>query len=177
MKLSALTVLTILIQFSGYAQEKSALIIKDYGIINNVDNVVKPDPTKKYKIVIDLKTSVEDPAKLNRGLENVARMLNLHAAGGVPAENLEVAVAVHGGATPIILDEKGYGRKYGVSNPNLDLLADLKEAGVELYICSQSLIGRKYEMEEVDQNVQIALSMLTIVSEKMVDGYHLMVFQ
>ena len=159
------------------AQTKSSLIIKDYGVINDLENVRKPQADQKIKIVIDLKTAVDDPTKLNRGLDNVARLLNLHAAGGISPENLSVAVAVHGGATPIILDDKGYGNKYGVANPNAELIKQLDKAGVELFVCAQSMIARKYDMDQVDPEVEIALSMLTIVTEKMNEGYHLMVFQ
>lgn len=159
------------------AQEKSNKIIKDYGIIWDLDGVVKPSSDQPVKMIIDLKTKIDDPEKVNRGLDNIARMLNLHAAGGISAENLQFAVAVHGGATPIILDDKGYGKKYGVSNPNTELLEQLEDAGVEVYVCSQSMIARKYNLDQVDPTVDKALSMLTIVTEKMNDGHHLMVFQ
>jgi intracellular sulfur oxidation DsrE/DsrF family protein len=169
--------LLLFISLQLSAQVKSNKIIKDYGIINDLEGVVKPKVDDTYKIVIDLKTKVESPSKVNRGLDNVARLLNLHAAGGISAENLHVAVAVHGNATPIILNDKGYRAKYGIKNPNAELIHQLTEAGVEIYICAQSLIGRKYGLQNVNEEVPIALSMLTVVTEKMNEGHHLMVFQ
>ena len=104
-------------------------------------------------------------------------MLNLHAAGGIAPENIKVAVAVHGGATPLVLSNDGYEAKYGIKNPNLELIKQLKEANVEIFVCGQSLIGRNYAFESVHTEIEIALSMLTVVTEKRIVGYQLLVFQ
>lgn len=134
-----------------------------------------PDKTQEYKIVINLMPANDD--KVNKGLINVARALNLHAVGGVPKEQLHVAVAIHYTATPIVLNNIGYQKKYGVNNPNIMLIKQLKDAGVEIYICGQSLVARKYAFEDVNPDITIALSMLTVVTEKMMKGYSLLVFQ
>jgi len=162
---------------TGYAQTPANPIIKDYGTIYSLDNVNLPDKTKEYKIVIDLKPPNDDYTKVNKGLINVARALNLHAVGGVPLEQLHVAVAIHYTATPIVLNNVGYQKKYGVDNPNLELISKLKDAGVEIYICGQSLVARKYAFENVNPDITIGLSMLTVVTEKMMKDYSLLVFQ
>jgi intracellular sulfur oxidation DsrE/DsrF family protein len=170
-------ILLSIISFTTYAQTPANPIIKDYGTIYGLDNVTLPDKTQEYKIVIDLKPSNDDYDKVSKGLINVARALNLHAEGGVPKEQLHVAVAIHYTATPIVLNNVGYQKKYGVNNPNLKLIKQLKDAGVEIYICGQSLVARKYAFEDVNPDVAIALSMLTVVTEKMMKGYSLLVFQ
>ena len=162
---------------TSHAQTAANPIIKDYGTIYGLDNVTLPDKTQEYKIVIDLKPSNNDFDKVNKGLINVARALNLHAVGGIPKEQLHIAVAIHYTATPIVLDNVGYQKKYGVDNPNLELISQLKDAGVEIYICGQSLVARKYAFENVNPDITIALSMLTVVTEKMGEGYSLLVFQ
>jgi predicted peroxiredoxin len=86
-------------------------------------------------------------------------------------------VAIHYTATPIVLNNVGYQKKYKVDNPNLELIKQLKEAGVEIFICGQSLVARKYAFEDVNPDVAIALSMLTVVTEKMAKGSSLLVFQ
>ena len=159
------------------AQSPANPIIKDYGTINKIDGVKENDKNLDYKIVIDLKSSNENYDNVNKGLNNVARLLNLHGVAGIPEEKLHVAVAVHYTATPIILNNEGYKKKYGVDNPNLDLINQLKAAGVELYVCGQSLIARNYAFEDVNPKVEIGLSMLTVVTEKMMKGYQLLVFQ
>jgi intracellular sulfur oxidation DsrE/DsrF family protein len=161
----------------GQAQTPANPIIKNYGTIYAIDNVEPQDSELDYKIVIDLKSSNDNYDKVNSGLNNVARMLNLHGVAGVPGYKLKVAVAVHYTATPIILNNTGYQKKYGVDNPNLELINELKEAGVELFVCGQSLVARKYAFEDVNPQVETALSMLTVVTEKTMNGYQLLVFQ
>ncbi len=169
--------LLLLLSFNLFGQKKSSEIISNYGIIWDIEGVVKPSGDQPVKIIIDLKTKIDSPEKVNRGLDNVARMLNLHAAGGISIENLQFAVAVHGGATPVILNNEGYSEKFGIPNPNIDLLQKLEDVGVEVYVCSQSMITRKYNLDQVDKTVEKALSMLTIVTDKMNKGHNLMVFQ
>ena len=176
-KLHFLLSFLLLGSLSAYSQTPVNPIIKDFGTIYSIDNAQLPAKDKDYKIVIDLKASNADYSKVNRGLINVARALNLHGAGGVPAERLHMAVAIHSTSTPIVLNDVGYQKKYGVDNPNLKLIDQLKEAGVDIYICGQSLVARKYAFEDVNPDVKIALSMLTVVSEHTMNGYSLLVFQ
>jgi len=159
------------------AQKPANPIIKDYGTIYQIEEAIPTDTKLTYKIVIDLKASNDSYKKVNPGLNNVARMLNLHGAAGIPPQQIKVAVAVHYTATPIVLTNEGYQKKYGVDNPNLGLIEELKAAGVELYVCGQSLVARKYEFAEVNPQVSIGLSMLTVVTEKMMTGYELLVFE
>ena len=100
---------------NSQAQTPSNLIVADYGTISDIDNVVDPNADLEYRIVIDLKAASPDPSRINPGLNNVARMLNLHAAGGIKPENLKVTTAIHGSATYTVLDNVGYREKYGVS--------------------------------------------------------------
>lgn len=169
--------LAITLWIPALSQTPANPIIKDYGTINKLDGVTPSDVGIDYKIVVDLKSSNDDFKSVNKGLNNVARMLNLHGVAGVPKEKLHIAVAVHYTATPIILDNIGYQKKYGVDNPNLELIEQLKDAGVELYVCGQSLVARDYAFENVNPQVNIGLSMLTVVTEKMMKGYQLFVFE
>ncbi|MEL7148340.1 MAG: DsrE family protein, partial [Bacteroidota bacterium] len=127
----------------AFAQERVAPLIKNYGAIYDIAEAsVKPDPSLKYKIVVDAKTG-GDADQLAFALNNVARMLNLHVIGGVQPENLEVVVAIHGGATKAIMKNEAYQKRYETDNPNIELIKELAEAGVKLVVCGQSLTGRK----------------------------------
>jgi intracellular sulfur oxidation DsrE/DsrF family protein len=169
--------LTLFVVSQSYAQSPSNLIIADYGTVYDIESAVDPNPDLDYKIVIDLKAASSDPARINPGLNNVARMLNLHAAGGVSLENLKVTAAIHGSATHSVLDNKGYQKKYGMDNPNLKLISQLKASGVELYICGQSLLARNNGLDNINPDITIALSMLTVVTEHQMKGYGLLVFE
>ena len=176
-KVLILLLIAVVVSGTTLAQTPANPIIKDYGTIKKLDGVAPNDPDIDYKIVVDLKSSNDNFKSVNKGLNNVARMLNLHGVAGVPKEKMHIAVAVHYTATPIILDNTGYQKKYGVDNPNLELIKQLKDAGVELYVCGQSLVARQYAFEEVNPKVEIAQSMLTVVTEKTMKGYQLLVFE
>jgi len=125
--------------------------------------------------VIDV-FSGENPTQLNAALNNVARMINLHAIAGVHPDSIHVVLAIHGQATKTVLNDDGYVSRYTIKNPNRNLIIALKEAGVKLTVCGQSLIGRKIDLNEVNKDVEIATSMLTTVTTYQLKGYTLLKF-
>jgi intracellular sulfur oxidation DsrE/DsrF family protein len=162
----------ILTMGNVYAQSYTYPIIKNYGGIYDVpDAIEKPDPTQEYKIVIDLAGGSDRPGDLNFGLNNIARMINLHVIGGVPKERLSVIVAVHNEASYTILDNSQYMEKYKTDNPNLALYKELREAGVKFYVCGQSLVARKIDRKRISEDVGIATSMLTVLTTYQLKGY------
>ncbi len=132
---------------------------------------MKPDPSLRYKIVVDVYSGAPEPTELAAGLNNVARMLNLHAVGGVPADSMDVVIAIHGGATFATLDNDAFKEKYGVDNPNIPLVKELKAAGVKLVVCGQSLTGREIPLSVIQPEIEVATSMLTTVSMYQLRGY------
>lgn len=170
--------LSLCLSIPLFAQEakKSNSVITDYGTVWSLPQTVQPDSKLSYRIVIDLKSKPENPNKINPGLYQIARFLNLLGAGGIPSDQVKLAVAVHGSSTSSILDNKAYQEVHQVDNPNIDLIRQLKAAGVDLYVCGQSLKARGYQAVQVNPDIQVGLSMLTVVSEHMMRGYHLMVF-
>ena len=152
------------------------LVIKKFGGIYPIDQAtVLPDAKQKYNIVIDV-FSGEDPTQLNAALNNVARMINLHAIAGVHSDSINVVLAIHGEATKTVLNDDGYESRYNIKNPNHDLIIALKEAGVKLTVCGQSLVGRKIDPDEVNENIELATSMLTTVTTYQLKGYTLLKF-
>lgn len=175
MKLSSiLCSITLLLFFSGYvhAQKAQFPIVKGYGGIFDIpDAVEKPDPSMKYRIVVDIVTADEDPKVLSSSLNNVARMINIHAIGGVPKENIEVVLGIHGLMAFAIQDNESYKKRYGVDNPNLGILKALDEAGVQMFICGQSMVARNIPKETLAPEIQIATSMLTVLTTYQLKGY------
>ena len=162
---------------SVQAQEKVFPVVKSFGGIYEIPNAtVTPDGDQVYKIVIDVNSGPKLPHELNPALNNVARMINLHAVGGVPANQIKVVLAIHGKATDAILDNASYENKYEMANPNVNLIRALKDAGVKIAVCGQSLIGRDYDTEQVLDEVEIATSMLTTVTSYQQKGYSFLAF-
>ncbi len=84
----------------------------------------------------------------------------------------EFAVVFHGDATLAVLNDDAYSAKFNAKgNPNLDLLHQLHEQGVELFVCGQTLISKEAKPEEVAVFVDTAVSALTVVVNLQADGY------
>lgn len=171
------TLFLVALSISAYCQTSQFPIVKGFGGIYEIPEATeKPDPKAEYKIIIDLVSAADDPKKINRMVDNIARMVNLHGIAGVPKENIKVKVAVHGGAIFSILNDKEYQKINGVKNPNLPVFQALKDAGVEFYICGQSLIARNMKTTDMWEGAEIALSMLTTLTTYVPQGYMLMRF-
>jgi intracellular sulfur oxidation DsrE/DsrF family protein len=175
MKLKATLFLTaLLVTQLLNAQDKPWVnpIIKNYGRVLDLPDIeLKPDADREYKILIELVHDMENPKRLNFSANNVARLINLHAIGGVKPENLKVAVVVHGQATNSVVSDEAYQKKYEVESPYVDFYKELADAGVELVVCGQSLNIFGQDPEDVLPNVQIATSALTAVTTFQLNGY------
>ncbi|SDZ00005.1 MULTISPECIES: DsrE family protein [Rhodonellum] len=157
---------------ASFSQNAQFPIVKGHGGIYEIpDATENPDPNAVYKIIVDLTFSAEDPTKVNRMVDNIARMINLHGLAGTPKENIKVKVVVHGGAIFTVLKDEAYEKLYGVKNPNLDVFKALQESGVEVYICGQSLVARALRTSDVWEGTQIALSALTTLTTYIPQGY------
>jgi len=164
--------LAFLCSAACFGQEKVSPAIPYFGEVFPVpEATVLPDSFMVYRIVVDVKTGSPDADQISQGLHNVARMINLHHLGGVTEDNMEVVIAIHGDATYSILNNEAYRKKYRVNNPNLDIIRELKVAGVQLTVCGQSLRGRKVKPEDVLREVEVATSMLTTLSTCQMRGF------
>ncbi|MTI40693.1 DsrE family protein [Fulvivirga lutimaris] len=176
-KFISLTAFLILSITIANSQDRVNPVVSPFGGIYDIpEATIKADPELEYKIVIDLVTGNDDVKEFNWSLNNVARMLNLHAVGGADISKMKVVVAIHGEATYSIAIDKRYKAKYGLENPNKELIKALTDAGVTIAVCGQSLKGRGIATDEVLEEVQIATSMLTTVTTHQLKGYALLKF-
>jgi len=172
-----LAVLFVLAANSLSAQQMINPVIKGFGGIMDAPHATeKPDPNMEYKIVIDVATGESDPKQAMYSLVNVARLLNLHAMGGVPKENMHVVLAIHANAVWSVLDNDSYKAKYGVDNPHIPLFKELNDAGVKIFACSQSLMGRNIDHKKLAPGVEVATSMLTTLTTYQLKGYAMLKF-
>lgn len=159
------------------AQEMINPVITNYGSIGDAPHAsLKPDSKQAYRIVIDLASGEENKAELLFSLNNVARLLNLHVMGGVAEEQLDVVVAIHGGAIWAAMNNETYKKTFGVDNPNIELLKKLKQSGVRLAVCSQSLFKRKINTSELVPDLEVATSALTTLTSYQLKGYAVLKF-
>jgi len=152
-------------------------VIEGYGGVFRIpDATLTADPDQLYEVVFELATGPEDPADLNKAVNAVARFLNMHAQAGVPAENMKVVAVMHAGAAKAVLTDDAYRQRFQTDNPNLPLLRQLDEAGVELYLCGQSAAARGFDQDEIAPEIRMALSAMTVLIHKQREGYQMVAF-
>lgn len=122
---------------------------------------LKYDKKLNYKVVIDITDTPGDSSKIMRTLREVGRTFNLNMANGVPQRKLSMAVVIHGGAINGILNNEAYQKKYGILNPNLEVIAQMKKEGIEFFVCAQILAFRRVPEEDITKDVELALSAKT----------------
>jgi intracellular sulfur oxidation DsrE/DsrF family protein len=149
--------------------------IQNYGKMHNLpDSAFKPQPGHTYKVVFAMTQAAAQPDKVNPALDHVARTVNLYAASGVPLAKLKFVAVAYGAATPLALDDAHYREAYGVPNPNLPLIVQLKKAGVTIAVCGQAVAEHHFQYDWISANITLALSALTTITTLQQQGYALM---
>jgi len=151
----------------------AAPLIEGVGEFAPVENAGEPiDPTLDYKVVM-IATEAGENGEAAPALERAARLVNLLAASGVPAQRRHVAIIIYGPATMGVLTEAARtSRKLG-PNPSAAAIGKLIAAGVSVRVCGQALAGKKIGREEVLPGVEVDLSALTTVVNLQLKGYAL----
>jgi intracellular sulfur oxidation DsrE/DsrF family protein len=155
------------------AQTNYTPIFKNNGKVFDVPTAVDViDHKATYKILIDINTSPGLPADVNENIENIARIVNLHAAAGISRKKMKVIAVFHGAAVAGLVNNEVYKEKNKVDiNPNLALLKALNEEGVELYVCGQTLARRNIDAKTISTDVVPVLSAITTISTYAAKGY------
>ena len=125
----------------------------------------------KYRVVFDVKDYPEGMDNLNIELENVARFINMHGQHGVPLEDMDIAVVVHGKALFAAMNNETYIEMHGIDNPSLTLMNELAGAGVKLFACGQSLGFRGLDKSVLADTVKVSLSAMTTLVPLQAEGY------
>ncbi len=140
--------------------------------INNPDE--KIDPNLHYKLLMEFTQAATKPEKakeFNGSLVEVARIVNLHIAAGVPRSNLEVVVVTHGSALFSLLDDMHYQKKFKLDNPNAKLVKELQDAGISFVACGQAMKFLDIEKESMLPGIRLAYSAKTAISTYGLKGF------
>ncbi len=140
--------------------------------VKNVND--KPEANKVYKLLFDFTengTKADMVDKPNQGIEEIARVLNLHVASGINPKNLKVTVLVHSLALMSVLNNEVYQKKFNVSNPNADLIDQMQKAGVHFVVCGQSINMRGIADIELYKSVFVAESAMVALTKYQTAGY------
>lgn len=128
-------------------------------------------PRSGAKVVFDV-THDTKSADINKGLDRVARLLNLYGSAGLKASDVKIALVLHGESTKAALSDTAYKTRFDIEkNPNLPLIKKLQDLGVEIYVCGQALNYKNFEDTEVAEHIPVASAALTVVTNKQADGF------
>jgi intracellular sulfur oxidation DsrE/DsrF family protein len=134
----------VIIGFGKHAPVQTATVNKD----------------TKLKVAFDIGKPAEG-GKINHKIDSLARFINMHVTSGVKAENIELALVVHGKASFDILDHATYQKLYSMDNPNKPLIQALLKNNVRIMLCGQT--GNAYEIaqSQLIDGIEVELSAMT----------------
>ena len=148
--------------------------IESFGPVVTVDSELAIPTDHQYKVVFELMRPAESSEEANGWIESVARFINMQVEAGVPRENLDIKVVIHGRATTEVLNNEAYRARFGVDNPNVPLFEALSEAGADLYVCAQAAQLFDVPLDQIAAHVQVALSAMTAVVLFQSQGYQVL---
>jgi intracellular sulfur oxidation DsrE/DsrF family protein len=137
---------------------------------------MQPDKNRIYKAIYDATKAAQQSSQIVPALNMAGSELNALKVCHVPLNHAKFVVVFHGEAVNGILDNAHYKEKYGIDNPNLQVLSDLKKAGVQLFVCGQYLLAENIDFKIVSPDVTVASDALIVLMSFQNDGYALMSF-
>ena len=108
-----------------------------------------PDPKTDYKVVFADGQDAKNPGDVNPMLPTIATYVNTLGKYGVPAEHRHIVIMFHQ-RTPdidIVMTNEAYKERYNRDNPNIAIIHALKQAGVDIRVCGQGLLGQEDRLE------------------------------
>lgn len=135
-----------------------------------------PAKDRIYRAVWDATRDADAPGHLLPAIDMAGSELNALGASRLPVSLARFVLVFHGPAVNGILDAEAYRAKFGVDNPNLEALAQMKKVGVEMFVCGQYLAAEKIDPRTLSKDVRVASDALLVLIEYQQDGYALMGF-
>ena len=143
------------------------------GVIPVPDATEIPDPTLDYKFLFELTSLNPDSAakEVDYGLAEVARVINLHVASGVPLKKISVVIVIHAGALKAFGTNVYYKEKFKTDNPNIKVVDELKKLGAKFIACGQAMNFLEVKKEDMLPDVKVSLTAQTVISSYQLKGY------
>jgi intracellular sulfur oxidation DsrE/DsrF family protein len=164
----------IMLGYSGRAwtQTDHKLPLAGYEAAKDIPGAKElPDPSVDYKVVFSVAANAK-PDEIHPTLKTIALYLNTLAHNGVPPNHRHIAAVFHqGGGDAVLANDVYKARHDGMDNPNIAMLRELQQAGVELRVCGQGLLGKKLGPSQVLPAVQVDLWAMTTMVNLQLRGY------
>ena len=142
--------------------------------VKNQDEV--PDPKMQDKLLFELTSNNPDSTikEVNYGLVEVARVINLHVASGIPLKNIIPVVVVHAGALHALKNNEYFNKKYKADNPNIKVIGELEKIGAKFIACGQAMSFLDIQKEAFLPIVNVSLTAKTVITGYQLKGFVLM---
>jgi len=150
----------------------SGPVFQNYGQNAIIENGLAQPESQHFKVAFDVAKQSE-VGSVNRSFDSLARFINMHVRAGVPLENIELALVVHGKASFDLMSSTAYQEKFEQESANTELLALLVKTNTKLFICGQSASYHGIKESQLDENVEMSLSAMTIHALLQQQGYSL----
>jgi len=147
-----------------------------FGFVPIPGAAVAPDPSHAYKVIFDTTRAAAKPDLPADGILFAATDLSALRGQGVAPANTKFALIFHGRAIDAILDNAHYHARFGIDNPNLAMLAGLKKAGAEIFVCGQSLAAIGIDPAALSADVTVASEAFIVLITYQNDGYAVLQF-
>lgn len=143
------------------------------GVIPVTDPTEIPDPNIDYKILFELTGNNPDSTikDINYGLAEIARVINLHIASGVPVKRIIPVIVAHAGVLHSLKNNEAFQKKYKIDNPNIKIIDDLKKLGAKFIVCGQAMAFLEVKKEELLPDIKISLTAQTVLTHYQLKGY------
>ena len=148
-------------------------VIANFGATLPVETDIAIAPDTKFKLRFDVEEKAK-PGSINQTFDLAARFINLHVAAGVPLDNIDIAIVVHGGAATDVT-QPGYYKTFNKDRDNASAaaIATLQKNGVKFYLCGQSAGSQGISNADLLPDVKMALSAMTMHALLDQQGYSL----
>ncbi|HEY5368874.1 MAG TPA: DsrE family protein [Hanamia sp.] len=132
-----------------------------------------PDPKMQYKLLFEIKNKNPDSLlnEPDQSLVEVARIINLHVASGIPLKNISIVMVMHGYGLYSICTNDSYQKRFKMNNPNLKLISDLEKLGARFIACGQAMNFLDIKNEELLPVVKVSFTAQTALSGYQLKGY------
>lgn len=155
-----------------FAQQELFPVIEGYGsVIDMPFETIKPDPTMQFKLLAEAFNGQEDKTELYGPLDYFARVVNAHAYAGVPTEHFKMSIVLFSGSVFTTLNNAEFQTRFGTDNPNLELIQRFQDAGVDVFVCGQSMMKQDIKPEMLIEGLKIGSSRITVASEHLTNGF------
>ena len=159
-----------------WGKPESPIVPSADGYVTIPNVAFPPSNAHVYKAAWDATKGAKEPSMLVPALNMAASELNAFGVANVQGKNVKFVVVFHGAAANALYDDDHFKAKFGVSNPNLKVIEQMKNYGVEFYVCGQYLAGENIDPKTLTPLVRVASDALLVLIQYQNNGYALMSF-